>query len=105
MKPVMHPWRRVLLPAVLGLLLTGSRPAAAQTTIDFQQMETADRNWHWVPFPPGYSEQGFTLLNNMSGANAFVYWGTQYPNYAGSTGLFNNYVGGITTLTKDDHTA
>lgn len=71
-------------------------PAQA-VILDFQSLETTTP----LEFNVGltYTEKGFTLDSGGSSTGFFSY-GTQNINYAGSTTLFNNAIGGITPLTQ-----
>jgi len=72
------------------------RSAEAAVTIDFQSLAAPGTSWEFPTSP--YTEDGFQLdavnSNFASAQTGNVGW------YAGSTSLFNNSPGGLTTLTK-----
>lgn len=86
--------KRILLAGLL-LALSTFAPAHA-TRIDFDSLEQAGDGFQ---FFSQYEEDGFRISTDITFASA------QQNNpdwYAGSAGAFNNYDGGVTTLTKID---
>ena len=85
--------------AVSGLLTAAvASVGTAQTTLDFSGNVTSGTSGS-----PGacYVEDGFQLAAGTGGTctGGFAYWGTSVQHYAGPA-MFNNFVGGTTTLTQ-----
>lgn len=77
------------------LLVLGSMVAANATTITFDPLEQAGSDFQ---FFTTYTENGFTFT-----ADSIASAQQGNPDfYFGSASLFNNYDGGLTTLTRND---
>ena len=88
--------RRIMLTALaLGSLVTLS--ARGDIIIDFEALKHVDTKV--VSIGNTYSEKGFTLTE--TGDNGFATFGTLERRFSGSTALFDETAGGITTLVKD----
>ena len=86
--------------ATLAALALAAQPAAAQTTISFDNLTAqADSNGGSLYLGSSYSTQGFTFV---SGSNGFFAESGADPVYGdGETSLYSN-LDGSTTLTQDN---
>ena len=80
-------------------MLMSASAFAGVTVIDFQSLEHAGTGTADAGYV--YMEDGYTLSHPDTEPFEFATWGTGASNYPGSTALFNNTVGGVTTLQED----
>ena len=81
---------------LFAILLAGAPLPAAATTITFESLSQAGTGVNIFTGP--YLEAGFQFVNNVAPFD-FGNWQTGNANFPGSTALFNDRQGGITTLT------
>lgn len=87
----------IKLGVLFPLALFAFVPVASAATIDFESLQHVDSDF--ALHGSTYSEDGFTIVSNDS---QFGSRGTQQLLFTGSTALFNNRNGSITTLTQDN---
>jgi hypothetical protein len=86
----------LVLLVCLGLQAFTLVNSAQATTITFESLAQPGTGLQIVPTP--YIEAGFQFAT--TGGGDFAAWQTGSPNYPGSTALFDNTTGDITTLTQ-----
>jgi hypothetical protein len=86
--------RAMTILLAVGVLTVFAPPSSA-VVIDFESLATSGSGATGVGIT--FTEDGFTFTTN---AQQFGSVQTGSPNFAGSTGLFNNGAGATTTLTK-----
>lgn len=93
-----NPTKAQTLVSVLFAVLLASAPSpAAAITITFESLAQAGTGANVFTGP--YTEAGFQFVNDTAPFD-FGNWRTGDANFPGSTALFNDRQGGITTLTQ-----
>jgi len=82
--------------------LLSAGPPSSGVVIDFESLAATGGSF---TFLTTYSEDGFTLVNASNPTGSFAFASPHTDNsawFVSSTALFNNFVNGVTVLTRED---